>query len=143
MSVQDSSTNLIYTAVVCGWYSAVQTHWEWPMTFLASIDATRRNYWSLPGNVTTHQLTLGWMVCPYLRSSNSYYLGVTLSTSLSWATHTKFVWAEAKWHIGLLHRNASPFCKAQLYKSLVLPTLNYCSSFGIQTMLLMSTSGNQ
>ena len=59
------------------------------------------------------------------------YLGVSISSDLSWAAHIDTVCCKAKWQIGLLHRHfhaGSPSCKAQLYKSLVLPTLDYCSS---------------
>ena len=59
------------------------------------------------------------------------YLGVTISSILSWIAHIDSVCSKAKRQVGLLHRhfhNASPPCKEQLYKSLVLPTLDYCSS---------------
>jgi len=59
------------------------------------------------------------------------YLGVSISSDLSWAAHIDSVCCKAKWQIGLLHRHfyaRSPSCKAQLYKSLVLPILDYCSS---------------
>ena len=59
------------------------------------------------------------------------YLGVSVSSDLSWMAHIDSVCSKAKRQVGLLHRqfhNASPTCKDQLYKSLVLPVLNYCSS---------------
>ena len=59
------------------------------------------------------------------------YLGVSISSDLSWAAHIDSVCCKAKREIGLLHRHfyaGSPSCKAQLYKSLVLPILDYCSS---------------
>ena len=59
------------------------------------------------------------------------YLGVSISSDLSWASHIETVCCKAKRQIGLLHRHfhaGSPSCKSQLYKSLVLPILDYCSS---------------
>ena len=59
------------------------------------------------------------------------YLGVSVSSDLSWTAHIDSVCSKAKRQVGLLHRqfhNASPTCKDQLYKSLVLPILDYCSS---------------
>ena len=59
------------------------------------------------------------------------YLGVSVSSDLSWTAHIDSVCSKAKRQVGLLHRqfhNASPSCKDQLYKSLVLPILDYCSS---------------
>ena len=60
------------------------------------------------------------------------YLGVSVSSDLSWTAHINSISSKAKRQVVLLHRqfhNASPFCKDQLYKSLVLPILDYCSSF--------------
>ena len=59
------------------------------------------------------------------------YLGVSISSDLSWASHIETVCCKAKRQIRLLHRHfyaGSPSCKSQLYKSLVLPILDYCSS---------------
>ena len=59
------------------------------------------------------------------------YLGVTLSQDLSFSTHINNVCVKAKSQLGLLYRllhKASPTALNQLYKSLVLPTLDYCSS---------------
>ena len=59
------------------------------------------------------------------------YLGVSISNDLSWAAHIDSVCCKAKRQIGMLYRHfyaGSPSCKAQLYKSLVLPILDYCSS---------------
>ena len=59
------------------------------------------------------------------------YLGVSIPSDLSWAAHIDIICCKAKRQIALLHRHfhaGSPSCKAQLYKSLVLPILDYCSS---------------
>ena len=75
------------------------------------------------------------------------YLGVSISSDLSWAAHIDSVCCKAKWQFGMLYRHfyaGSPSCKAQLYKSLVLPILDYIAlPFGTPTMLFMSTSWNQ
>ena len=80
-----------------------------------------------------HPLNSVWMIpsspgSPLWRS----YLGVSISSDLSWASHIETVCCKAKRQIELLHRHfhaGSPSCKSQLYKSLVLPILDYCSSF--------------
>ena len=59
------------------------------------------------------------------------YLGVSISSDLSWIAHIDFVCSKAKRQVGLFHQhfhNTIPPCKEKLYKSLVLPMLDYCSS---------------
>ena len=59
------------------------------------------------------------------------YLGVSISSDLSWASHIETVCCKTKQQIGLLHSHfhaGSLSCKSQLYKSLVPPILDYCSS---------------
>ena len=59
------------------------------------------------------------------------YLGVTLSHDLSFSAHIHNVCVKAKSQLGVLYRlfhKASPTALKQLYKSLVLPTLDYFSS---------------
>ena len=64
--------------------------------------------------------------------SSYKYLGVTLSSNLSWTPHIKSVCAKSKKIIGLiyhsLYRYSSSFTLLKLYKALVLPHLTYCSS---------------
>ena len=79
----------------------------------------------------TIHLTVGGVPIP--ESSSVKYLGVTLSRDLSWALHINNVSQKAKHQAGLIYiyrqfYHTSSACKAQLYKSLVLPTLDYCSS---------------
>ena len=83
----------------------------------------------------TGQMLISHYAHSFLRrsfsSSSVTYLGVSISSDLSWASHIETVWCKAKWQIGLLRRHfhaGSPSCKSQLYKSLVLPILDYCSS---------------
>ena len=59
------------------------------------------------------------------------YLGVTISSNLSWRSHINNVCSKAKRQVGFLYRNfgrADSSSLLQLYKSLVLPILDYCSS---------------
>ena len=59
------------------------------------------------------------------------YLGVTISSNLSWRSHINNVSSKAKRQVGFLYRNfgrADSSSLLQLYKSLVLPILDYCSS---------------
>ena len=59
------------------------------------------------------------------------YLGVRISCDLSWGPHIDEVSSKAKKQLGVLYRHfhsANPTVLLQLYKTLVLPTLDYCSS---------------
>ena len=60
------------------------------------------------------------------------YLGVVISSRLSWSDHVLHVAAKARKSIGVIYRNFyrhfSPATLLQLYKSIVLPQLTYCSS---------------
>ena len=69
-----------------------------------------------------------WVVGACLRQYGTW---VSISSDLSWPAYIDTVCCKAKLQIGLLHRHfhaESPSSKAQLYKSLVLPILDYCSS---------------
>ena len=59
------------------------------------------------------------------------YLGVILSKDLTWNDHINSVCLDAKHRVGFLYRQfhlTGIPCLYQLYKSLVLPSLDYCSS---------------
>ena len=59
------------------------------------------------------------------------YLGVLIASDLSWGPHIDILCSKAKKQLGVLHRHfhsSSPRVLLRLYKSLVLPTLDYCSS---------------
>ena len=74
-------------------------------------------------------LTNSWRLS-HLQGHFSNLLGVSVSSNLSWTAHIDSVCSKAKRQVGLFHRhfhNMSPSCKDQLYKSLVLPTLDFCS----------------
>ena len=78
----------------------------------------------------------------YCKVPSVTYLGVSISSNLFWTAHVDSVCSKAKRQVGLLHKhfhNASPFCKNQLYKSLVLLT---ALPFGIPTMPFVSTNWN-
>ena len=64
-------------------------------------------------------------------SHKSNILVSLMSQNLSWSPHINSLCLKAKRQLGLLHRhfhNTDVSCRTQLYKSLVLPTLDYCSS---------------
>ena len=59
------------------------------------------------------------------------YLGVNISSDLTWGQHISITYKKAKQHLGLLHRKfhqASPQVRSKLYSSVILPKLEYCSS---------------
>ena len=59
------------------------------------------------------------------------YLGVNISSDLTWGKHISITCKKAKQHLGLLHwkfHQASPQVRSKLYSSVILPKLEYCSS---------------
>ena len=71
--------------------------------------------------------------CTSLEQVSSFkYLGVTLSSTLSWSTHISLTCSKAKKQIGYIYRHfyahSSPQSLLKLYMSIVLPVLSYCSS---------------
>ena len=68
---------------------------------------------------------------PIQTVSSVKYLGVTITHDLSWKRHTLNVIKAAKSQIGLLHRKlyqATPQARHAIYKSAILPRLEYCCS---------------
>ena len=60
------------------------------------------------------------------------YLGVLISSDLSWSTHIQEITTKAKQIIGMLYRNISKFTTdrytmLKLYKSLICPHLEYAA----------------
>ena len=61
---------------------------------------------------------------------NFRLLGVTITSDLSWRRHISEVTSKAKRLLGFLYRifrDSNPQCMAKLYKTIVLPHLDYCS----------------
>ena len=59
------------------------------------------------------------------------YLGVTITSDLSWGTHIFSVCKKANRQLGLLHRklgSAPPSVRDKVYRTSILPTLEYCSA---------------
>ena len=68
---------------------------------------------------------------PVTTAESVRYLGVTITSDLRWNTHISNTCKSAKQKLGLLYRNfhlADQQTLCQLYKTLVLPKLDYCSS---------------
>ena len=58
------------------------------------------------------------------------YLGVLISSDLSWSLHINRVCSRAKQLVGFLYRHlrlADPRCICRIYQAIMLPILNYCS----------------
>ena len=69
--------------------------------------------------------------CPIAVVNSTTYLGVLLSSDLTWSAHINATCSKAKQRLGFLYRHfhlASTTTLCHLYKSLVLPILDYCSS---------------
>ncbi len=59
------------------------------------------------------------------------YLGVTIQDDLSWSLHISTICSKARRLLGFLYRNfrmANSGCLSYLYRSLVLPVLDYCGA---------------
>ena len=74
-------------------------------------------------------LSVGSSIIPVVDST--CYLGVTLSNDLKWNAHISRTCAKARQQLGVIHRHfnqADSTTLLHLYGTLVLPTLDYCSS---------------
>ena len=69
------------------------------------------------------------------------YLGVVISSRLSWSDHVLHVTAKARKSIGVIYRNfyrhSSPATLLQLYKSIVLPQLTSVLLSGLPRLVLV------
>ena len=102
--------------------------WEqkWCMTFNASkcssITITRKK------NKVIHDYVLHDTVLE--RTDTATYLGVELTSKLTWATHITRMCAKANRNLGFLRRNLqiqNRHIKEMAYKGLVRPVIEYCS----------------
>ena len=61
------------------------------------------------------------------------YLGMWISSDLTWSKHMETVCWKARWVLGYIHRTFAPYCgpptiiKFSLYRSQVFPLLDYTS----------------
>ena len=64
-------------------------------------------------------------------ADSTRFLGVTTASDLKWNTHISNTCAKARKQLGIIHRSfnqANSNTLSHLYRCLVLPTLDYCSS---------------
>jgi len=108
---------------------AALERWEldWSMSFnpakCSHISFTRRRN-PIINSYSLHETTLE-------KVSSVKYLGVTLTSNLTWTHHISNVVSKANQVLGIVRRNlkvAPTECKAQAYTTLIRPHLEYCSS---------------
>ena len=106
--------------------SLLQWENDWGMSFHPSKCqvmriTTKKAVRETSYNIRGHQLEL---------VTSSKYLGVTISQDLTWREHINNITSKANGTLALLQRNIShcpKTLKAQSYKTLVRPQLEYCS----------------
>ena len=100
---------------------------EWKMSFniakchIMHISRSRK---VIKTNYTLHNKLLETV-------SQATYLGVEISSDLSWSPHVNKITSKASQSLGFLQRNfplARPETKQAAYTSIVRPTLEYCAS---------------
>ena len=123
-----------------------------PTNSTQDIDSLQRDIQLIVDWTKDHGLTLNsskTTVLPFTRSpkpipvnllldnqplptvSSHKYLGVTISSDLSWTQHIRNTTKAVKRQIGTLHRKlnrATPPARLTIYKSSILPKLDYCAS---------------
>ena len=77
-----------------------------------------------PPDLTLRNCVLQWVV-------HYKYLGVTLTSDLSWKTHIQLISNKARKQVGILYRKFSPYTQPStmlsLYKAFVRPILEYAA----------------
>ena len=112
----------------------INTIWEWSQQNALTLNPTKCKFMMISRKKNSllppAPLHLGGRL---LECVNSYkYLGVHLSSDLSWSNHTQHVCVKAKKLIGLIYRNFYNHIPQnmllKLYKSLVRPHLEYAAA---------------
>lgn len=78
----------------------------------------------LPINITVNNHTIP-------PSDQVRYLGIQISSNLSWSDHIRATCKTTKCHLGLIHHKfhqAPAKLRHQIYRSTILPKLEYCSA---------------
>ena len=104
---------------------------KWTKEHGLSLNSSKTNI--LPITRSRHPLPIHLHVDnnPISVATSVKYLGVTLSSDLSWSLHVQNTARAAKRQLGFLHRQlyqATPPARHAIYKSVILPKLEYCAS---------------
>ena len=106
------------------------SHWVSQSGLRLSIAKTKLVMFSRQRHPPPFSLTLVLEGIQIPQVDSVKYLGVILSKDSSWTRHINSVCTDAKHRVGLLHRQfglAGIPCLTQIYKTLILPFLDYCS----------------
>ena len=109
----------------------VDTILQWIMSHGLTPNHSKTKLLNITGSrqpVSIHLKIEGHQILP---SPTVRYLGVTLSSNLTWSDHINSTCKAAKQQIGLIHRQfhqAPPEVRLKVINSAILPKLEYCSA---------------
>ena len=104
---------------------------KWTKEHGLKLNSAKTNILPISRSRKALQLKLKVDNKPIVVCSSVKYLGVTLSSDLSWSLHIQNTTRATKRQLGLLHRKlyqASPKARQAIYKGAILPKLEYCAS---------------
>ena len=115
--------------------SDIDLIFSWLSSHFLSINLNKTKYMIVTRKSSFFSLSLTPLYVNHSRLELVYsfkYLGVIISSNLSWSAHIRSVCSKSRQLIGVIfrhfYRNSSPQSLLKMYIALVLPHLSYCSS---------------